>query len=168
MKLNNILLKPSLLMASIMLVLCSFSSAFAGDKANFSGTWSLDESKSEMGEFRFADVTKVITQEENKLVMERTYNGMDGQDMKISETYTLDGKECKNQGMMNSERVSTVKWSDDSKKLIIKSTISFDMGGQAGSMEITEEISLSDDGKTLTVTSSSEMGGTQKIVYVKK
>jgi len=78
--------------------------------------------------------------------------GRDGEEMKTSAKYTLDGKVSENP-MFNSTRKSTVTWSADKSSLIIASTMTFDMGGETREMKSTETWKLSEGGKLLSVES---------------
>ena len=79
---------------------------------NFSGTWGLNESKSNFGnsEFRMAAVTMVIAQQGNTLSVESTQPGFDGGEMKLSAKYNLDGKPSENPGFMDMVRKSVISW----------------------------------------------------------
>ena len=80
----------------ILLITNSTSYAQAG-KTNFSGTWALNESKSTPteGGFRMGASLMVIKQEGNNLSYEGTRKNRDGEDVKSTSKFTLDGKEYK-------------------------------------------------------------------------
>ncbi|MFN8257631.1 MAG: hypothetical protein U0W24_18185 [Bacteroidales bacterium] len=120
---------------------------------DFSGTWTYNESKSVIpeGRFRGAALKLVLTQDANNLAVERTSKGRDGAERKSNEKYTLDGKECENQGFQNNVRKSTVNWSSDQKKLNISSVMTFNREGETMQMKSTETWSLSEDLLTLTI-----------------
>jgi polyisoprenoid-binding protein YceI len=137
-------------------------------KPDFSGAWTLDPSKSEMGRMGggpggggMGEMTVVIKQTASELSIER----------KMGETvsttvYKLDGTESVNKGPRGGEVKSTAKW--DGANLVIKST---QEGPQGGTMESTEVRGLSADGKVMTVdvtrqTPKGEMK--QKMVFNKK
>lgn len=107
---------------------------------NFSGNWALNESKSKLGDgpFKMAASTLTVKQEENNLSIERSMSGPDGQEMKITAKYTMDGKECENSGMMEMKTKSTVTWSDDKKSITIASITIFTMNGDNMEMKATE------------------------------
>jgi hypothetical protein len=109
-------------------MLFSFNNVSAKGGVKFDGTWKLNKSESKVSDqFSFAPQKVVITQEDNNIHIVR-YVSMQGQDMTIDDTFTLDGKECKNSGFQGSTKISTVKWSDDKKSLIIKSKIESGFG----------------------------------------
>ncbi len=122
-------------------------------QANFSGTWALNESKSNFGDsqFRMASSSIVAVQDAKLLTVTTTRPGMDGQEMKSTNKYNLDGTTTENPGFGESVRKSTAKWSADKSALTITSTMSFDMGGEATTMTTTETYKLSEGGKVLLI-----------------
>ena len=139
-------------------------------KLNLSGTWSLNNSKSEFGEFgqMWASTKIVVTHKKKDLSLERTSVGQDGQTMTMTETYTIDGVECENVIFGENKKVSTVNLTDDKSGLTIKSTLYLEFDGQEMVIGTVETFSLADDGKTLVIdaTSSSDFGeATVKFVY---
>jgi hypothetical protein len=165
-------------------------SAFAQKKTDFSGSWTLDVSKSKLDErMRVESMTKNVTQTDKDIKVETAtkrlpmpdgamqggggmrrggFGGGDG-----TFTYTLDGKESSAEvdgqmGKMPIKLKATVE-SDGKLKLSSVSTFS----GQMGEITITtkETWSLSDDGKTLTIKRESESPrGTQssEMVFTRK
>jgi hypothetical protein len=167
-------------------------SAFAQKKSDFSGSWTLDVSKSKLDErMRVESMTKTVTQTDKDIKIETATKrlpppdgamqgggqgggrrgGFGGGDGTV--TYTLDGKESSAEidgqmGKMPIKLKATVE-SDGKLKLSSVSTFS----GQMGEITITtkETWSLSDDGKTLTIKRESESPrGTQsaEMVFTKK
>lgn len=132
-------------------VLCMITTGLFA-QANFAGTWAFNESKSNFGDsqFRFAATTMVVTQDANTLNVESTMPGRDGEEMKSSAKYTLDGKVSENP-MFNTTRKSTATWSADKSSLAIASTMTFDMGGETREMKSTETWKLSEGGKLLLI-----------------
>lgn len=131
------------------------------DRANFTGQWKLNESKSELGQFgRFA--TRVIKAEQSDLNMTiaKTSPSFNGEDVTVSETLSYDGKETETTVFGNSKRKSTAKWSEDGKTFMISYTVLLDFNGQTSEIKGTENWSLSEDGKVLTlrVNASSPQG----------
>ncbi len=126
---------------------------FAQSKPDFSGTWTLDPAKSEMGQGMgggggmgggmMGPMTVTIKQTANELTIERKMG-----DQARTMTYKLDGTESVNEGMRGQVK-STAKW--DGSNLVIKTT---SQNQQGGTMESTEVRSLSADGKTMTVDST--------------
>jgi hypothetical protein len=123
---------------------------------NFSGTWGLNETKSNFGDsqFRMAATLMVVKHEGNILSDDRTQPGFDGNEIKTTEKLTLDGKECENIGMMDSKRKSTVAWSPDKKSMTISSSVTFERDGQTMDMKFSEIWKLGEGGKSLLIESS--------------
>ena len=92
-------------------------------KADFSGSWTFNESKSNLGANgggqRFGGGDFVAKQEANLLSVERTFN-----DQTMTSKYTLDGKESVN-SFGNGESKSTATWSADGKSLTIVTKMTF-------------------------------------------
>lgn len=143
---------------SVTLLFLTYASTIFAQtgSVNFSGTWSLNESKSNFGDsqFRMGATSLVVKHEGNNLSDERTQQGFDGGEMKTTETFTLDGKVCENTGMMDSKRKSTVAWSADKKSITISTTMVFDMGGESREMKSSETWKLGEEEKSLIVEST--------------
>ncbi len=159
----------------VMFFMVSATEAFS-QKANYSGTWTLNASKSNFGEQpgrggpRMGAATLTVTQEGNDMTIERLSQRRDGQEFKTTEKLTLDGKVSENQAF-NGTRKSTASYSSDGKTLTISSTLRFEREGQVVERNSTDTWTLSDGGKTLTiVTTASTPRGERKIttVYDKK
>lgn len=137
----------------VIVVLCMTTSALFA-QTNFAGSWTFNESKSNFGDsqFRFAATSLVVIQDANTLSVESTIPGRDGEEIKTSAKYSLDGKISENP-MFNTTRKSTVAWSDDKSSLIIASTMTFDMNGETREMKTTETWKISEGGKLLSIES---------------
>ena len=71
-------------------------------KTDFSGTWKLNRSQSKLNaEFSMAPGQITITHKGNSLTSVRVSN-FQGEEFTQTATYTLDGKESKNRGFMDS------------------------------------------------------------------
>ncbi|MBN1768245.1 MAG: hypothetical protein JXR50_06230 [Prolixibacteraceae bacterium] len=137
-------MKKLMIITSILLL-----TIIASAQTDFSGKWKLNKEKSTMNsEFSMAPVELVIVQKGNDLSIERVSN-FQGQSMTTKENYTLDGKECVNSGMMDSQKKSVAKFSDDKKVLTIDSKLPM----QDNEIAIKEVLSIS--GGNLYVESSS-------------
>jgi hypothetical protein len=122
--------------------------------ADFSGKWTLNEDKSDLGEGRFFAASKLaITQDGSSITLERTRTGRDGGERTTSETITLDGKENVTE-TDNRKTTSTAVWSEGQSILTIKSTMEFSRQGETMEMIRTEVLSLDGDGRVLTIKSS--------------
>jgi hypothetical protein len=141
----------------LVIVSCFISgNLFAQGAANFSGSWAYNESKSVLGEggFRMISQTVIITQTDQAFTLERTFRGQDGEDRKMSETYTLDGKESINP-VFNTSKKSNAVWSADKKVLTVSSVMVFEMNGEKNEIKSTEIYKLGDSGKSLSIDSQS-------------
>jgi hypothetical protein len=143
--------------------------AAAQDHPDFSGTWKINTIKSDAapqgrgGQMNMGNLTVTITQTATDLTIEQSMG-----ENTMKSMYYLDGRESTNAGRRG-ETKSTAKW--DGKSLVIEGTSTFE--GPNGSMTIkSKEVrTLSDDGKTMTVTTTSESPrgtNTRKTVFDKQ
>lgn len=158
-------MKTNVLVLSLVLVLIA-SLAVAAD---FSGEWKLDKSKSEISEGRGrSGATKlVVKQEADKMVIERTGQGRNGEYAR-EETITTDGKENELEGFRGSTRTATANWSEDKETLTISSFMKMERNGET--FEITTKEVWQLDGKNLVLNSemkSSRGERKSKLVYTK-
>ena len=160
-----------LVMAVLGSLLVIPANALAAKKANFTGEWALNESKSELGEGRmFSPVKMTVQQEGNSITLERTRTGRDGEERTSKEVLTLDGKESINKGE-NRTSTSTATWSKDGKTLTILTNTEINRQGETFKMKSTEIWTLEEDGKILKVQSDSTSPRGErsvKLVYDKK
>lgn len=139
---------------------------------NFSGEWALNADKSDLGGSSrsgrsMAASKMVVEQKDTILVVEATRTNRDGEEVSIVSTYTLDGKECKNESN-NRTSVSVAEWSEDGKTLTITSTMTFSRGGEEFTMEATEIWSLDNGALSIETTRSTPRGERKsKAVYNK-
>ena len=159
-----------------MAVICSLlvipKTSFAGKKkADFTGEWALNESKSDLGEGRFFSAVKMnVAQDGKTITIDRTRTGRNGEERTTQETLTLDGKENTAEAE-NRSTTSTASWSDDKTSLTIKSAIEFNRQGETFEMNRTETWTLAEDGMMLTIQSdSSSARGDRSVtlIYDKK
>jgi len=126
-----------------------------GQNADFSGKWKLNTAKSKLNaEFSMAPKQVNITHNNNDLSLERLLE-FQGQSMTTNDKFTLDGKECINDGFQGSKKKSVVTWSDDKKSLIIKTKFPLQDGGE---INITETIKLDGANLSMVSSASSEWG----------
>lgn len=173
MKPNQINVKKVVRKAALFLSVIMFtaitSGAFAGN-IDFSGDWKLNESKSTLGQFNRAAKTMKIQGNVESIAIQRVSTNRAGEAVTTDEKLTFDDKETETTVFGNSKKKSKAKWSDDGKKLTVKSSIAFDRNGQTMEIKTTEVWTLSDDGKTLTIDSTTESTqgtNTTKMVYDK-
>jgi len=143
--------------------------ASAGPAVNFSGTWSLDKAKSQGLDQRMANaesVTCVITQDDKSLSIEWKVTGGQppagggpgggggggmGRGPAGPQTYTLDGKEATAEAM-GGTNTTKATWSSDGKTLELSSVRAGNFNGNDFKLTSVDKLSLSEDGKTLTIT----------------
>jgi hypothetical protein len=143
---------------SITILLAFFlfpSNVNAQAKANFGGTWALNDSKSKVPEGGFRRPAKQITvkQEGNNLNVDRLVPNRDGGTDNQASKYTLDGKESSNTRSMGGNDIvakSIVTWSADGKTLTIATTTDFN-----GNVRKSSEVWKLTDAKTLSIASAS-------------
>jgi hypothetical protein len=105
-------------------------------QTDFSGTWKLNKEKSTLNtEFTMAPSQLIVIQKGNELNLERHVSFQD-QDMVINDKFTLDGKECINEGMMDTKKKSVALLSEDKAVLTIESKIPMQDGGEIVIKEI--------------------------------
>lgn len=114
-------------------------SARAQSVPNLSGTWVLDQSKSDFGPAPAMARTEVIDHQEPKLVIKRTIDGTEA-----TLTYAVDGKPYPNT-IGGTNATSTLAW--DGPVLVMTTEVE----SPNGPATIVDRFSLSADGKTLTI-----------------
>ena len=153
-------MRNKLVVGAIVLLLTTL--LYAGDKADFSGAWKINQEKSELGEMgmQFVQTKMNITQSDNDMTVAKTFESPDGEEFVGEETITLDGKECKSEIWGGSPRVTTANWNDAGDTLNLATTITFERDGQTSTMDAEEAWALGDEGKTLSIehSSSSDWG----------
>lgn len=160
-------------MPAFLLALFIFSAfTIKSERANFSGHWQLNESKSELGQFaNYATKTIQADQQESSIAISRTAASFNGDDMTTKEVLTFDGKEVETVLFGESKKKATASWSDDGQMLTITYTLLLDFNGQTNEISGKETWTLADDGKTLISQnkSSSSFGDLEtKAVYEKQ
>ena len=145
-----------------------FSFTMMADRANFSGDWKLNESKSELGELGgFVARSLKVEQKENAVTITRTTPGFNGGDpVTTTVTLTYDGKITESEGYAGSKRKSTAKWSDDGSTLTVNNTITFERDGQTNEFKSTETWTIKDGLLSIVTHSNSPRGeATIKAIY---
>ena len=160
-------MKRFLLMSGMIAALgLAVVAASAGPATSFSGTWSMDKTKSQGLDPRMANaesVTCVITQDEKSLSIEWKVTGGQppagggpgggggmGRGPAGPQTYTLDGKEATAEAM-GGTNTTKATWSDDGKTLELSSVRAGNFNGNDFKFTSVDKLSLSEDGKTLTI-----------------
>jgi hypothetical protein len=132
--------------------------ANAQGKADFSGTWMLDKSQSDVSQLvglsedqerlRDASMTMVVDQQGSNLRVTRMVKAT-GEERKEIHTYKTDGGETTNTGFRGETVVARAFWEGD--KLVVLSTRRMKVLLKDVTVESRGVWSLSPDGKTLTI-----------------
>ena len=160
-------------LATLTMLALSLSLAFAVAKANFTGTWVMDKSRSE-GVAPGVEQTMTLTQSDDKLILENRIKTEDG-DLTVSDTYIINGKELEFTQKVNdleSKGKRTSKWLADGSGFESSEEITRQAGdGTQITQQVTRKWVIAADGKTFTIEMSVKgPNGTQhtKRVFVKK
>jgi hypothetical protein len=161
-------------LAILFAFVCLFAigAAAQSKKSDFSGEWTLDASKSKLGErSRIEGMTLKVTQTDKELKVETTtkraappegapagggggnrgggmrggFGGGDG-----TTVYSLEGKETTTEGAMGGQAMLKAKVEKDNKLNLLRTQTIDSPNGQA-TISVKETWELSADGKTLTV-----------------
>ena len=133
--------------AALLLLACA--TGLAQEKANFTGTWTLDKEKSFSNGPQF-EQTMTIVQNAEKLKLDAKQKTPRGETA-ISEEYSLDGKEGEftPQGAApNAKGKRKASWLANGRGILVEDEISAD--GKV-IRNLTRKMTLSADGKTMTV-----------------
>jgi hypothetical protein len=127
--------------------------ALAATKANFSGTWVMDKSRSE-GIPPNVEQTMTLTQVDDNLTLQNKIVTAEG-NLNVSDTFTINGKEVEFTQKVNDEEIKgkrTSKWLADGNGF--ESNEEFTLVG-GDNLPITQQITrkwvMSADGKTFTI-----------------
>ncbi len=154
-------------MKKIYLLFAALLAVFAvSAQTDFSGSWKLNTSKSELGDqFSMAPKEIIIEQNGNNMNVER-HSSYQGQDFTTNDKFTLDGKENINDGWMDTKKKSTANWADDKKSLKIDTKIPMQDGGEA---TVNEIYSMDGGNLVINASASSSYGDMEeKMVYDKQ
>jgi hypothetical protein len=168
------------LMTAFVLALVAVS---ASGGVNFGGTWALDKAKSQGLSQRMQNaesVTCIIIQDDKTISMEWKITGGQppagappaggppaggapsgggggaGRGPSGPQVYNLDGKEVTSEGQMGGTNTMKATWSTDAKTLELTTVRAGNRDGQEFKFTTTDKLSLSEDGKVLTVNRHSE------------
>lgn len=136
-------------------VIAVVMSSFTGVQVtNFSGTYTLNEGKSELGQFGGRGVaTKIVVDQKGNDVSVTRTNNMNGQPMTVTENL-VEGKESETTLFNNAKKKSTLKWAADGQSFSITYSILFEANGQNFEVKGVENWGLAPDGKVLTLQST--------------
>jgi hypothetical protein len=164
---KNLNFKNLLLVTATLLI---SSLTFGQNAANYSGNWAINDSKSNVGEGGGRMVSKTITivQDATTFTIDKVFAGQDGTERKMSEKYTLDGKESVNP-VFNTQKKSKAVWSADKQSLTVSSVMVFEMNGESNEIKTVETYKISGSDLTIDSQSISSMGERKAtLVYTKK
>jgi len=176
-------MKRLFLIAGLMTAFGIAVLAASAAAANFAGTWSLDKAKSQglsQGMMNAESVIWTITQDDKQITIESKVTGAQpaagappagappagappggaggggrGGAPAGPRTFTLDGKEATTEAMGGTNTTKST-WSSDGKTLELSSVRAGSRDGQEFKFTTTEKLSLSGDGKVLTVARHTE------------
>ncbi|MDQ4121529.1 MAG: hypothetical protein M3209_08795 [Acidobacteriota bacterium] len=169
-------MKRKLLIGIIAVMVLAFGVGTVAAKADFSGVWTLDASKS-AGVPPGLMQTMTVTQNGDRVETETKSKVGEGQERVGKDAYVLDGKETDftiGRGAKKAKRVS--KWTDDGNGFNVTEefVVSAPDGGEA-TVRANRRWILSADGKTLTIemvvenpNSASKSRSRSRHVFVKK
>ena len=154
MQMNRISFMRLVSLVFVLLLIVPVMANAQSGKPDFSGTWTFNESKSNLGGNgggggqRFGGGDFVAKQEANLLTTERSRPNQDGETVKMVSKYTLDGAVSVN-SMGMGESKSTAKWSADGKSLTIVTKMTFN-----DTERTSTEVWTLTDAKTLSIEST--------------
>lgn len=166
-------MKRRIPLLSVLILVLSGSLAFAVPKANFSGTWVMDKSRSE-GIPPNTEQTMTLSQINDNLTMQNKIVSEAG-DINISDNFIINGKEVEFTQKRNDDEIKgkrTSKWLADGNGF--ESYEEFTLEGNDGqpiTQQITRRWIMSADGKTFTVELSGKTANGElktKRTFVKK
>ena len=165
------------------LALAAFGTT-GGLPVSFAGSWTLDKAKSQGLDQRMQNaesVTCVMTQDDNTISVEWKIAGGQppagaapsgggggmGRGPSGPRVFNLDGKEVTSEGPMSSTNAVKATWSDATKTLELSTVSTGSRDGQEFKITRVDKLSLSADGKVLTINRHSESPrGTQDSTLV--
>lgn len=120
--------------------------------ADFTGSWVLDESRSELGRMGAGAVpTRLdVVQTPGALTVKATRVLEYADDQVSEERYTLDGAESTSE-FMNAPRVTTARLSPDRTTALVDSIVTFNRGGSASKLTLKDRWSLIEGGQVLRI-----------------
>ena len=160
-------------LATVIMLVFSLSLIFAAAKANFTGTWVMDKSKSE-GVPPGVEQTMTLTQSEDKLILENKITTENG-DTTVNDTYIINGKEVEFTQKVNDQESKgkrTSKWLADGSGFESSEEITREASdGTQITQQVTRKWVMGAEGKSFTVEMTVKgPNGTQhtKRTFVKK
>ena len=142
----------------MLIFLGLFRLCWAAEKPDFSGSYTLDETKSKLSETRrMVSKSLKVEQTAEKITITREYTHRSGESVSHTEELTLDGKVNK-VTVRNRTREVQVNWSDDGEKLIFTSETEFERQGRSIKIQSKEKWTLEGNELNIESTNSSPRG----------
>ena len=178
----------SIAMLTILgMLLCAAIVQAQESKVDFSGEWTLNADKSDMGGpgggrsggrggdraagrggFGGGTMKMIVTQKEDVLSVETFRLNRDGEETSTVTVYNLNGEKTTS-STERSTTTSTAKWSEDGTTIIITSSREMSRGDQSFTMETVEKWKLDNGTLVIESTRNTQRGdSTTKRVYDKK
>lgn len=146
-------MKRKIVVVIAVALVLNMSLFVAAAKTNFSGTWTLDKSKSE-GLPPGMDQVMTIVQTDDKLNLETKVTTAEGEQT-IADSYALTGQETeftpRGIGGMTGKGKRTAKWSADGNGIDVSEEAVFETPEGAVTIHATRKWTMAADGKTLTI-----------------
>lgn len=108
----------------------------AGAQTQLSGKYKLDRSQSQLHKQFSMAPNEVVIQSTKKAFKVEKHASFQGNAFTISDSYTLDGKECINPGWMDTQKKSTAKWNKKEKKLTVNTKLALQDGQEMTVVEV--------------------------------
>jgi hypothetical protein len=143
-----------------------FSLVVSAQGPDFSGNWKLNSEKSKLNaEFSLAPKTMEVDHKEVNMTVVK-HSSFQDQEFTTTDKLILDGTECINPGIMDTQKKSTATWSSDKSSLKIISKIPMQDGSE---IVITEVYKLAEGSLIIESSASSSYGDmSETMVYDKK
>ncbi|HEX5734426.1 MAG TPA: hypothetical protein VF131_16440 [Blastocatellia bacterium] len=146
-------MKRRIVIASIIALVFALSVSVALAKANFSGTWVMDASKSE-GIPNSVQQEMSVVQTDDTIKLETKVKTDEG-DFAIADSYVVNGKEVdfvpQTPEGPNGKGKRTAKWTADGNGIEVTEQATFETPGGPVSQQMTRKWTLSADGKSLII-----------------
>ncbi len=154
---------------------CGFDPLKPDRAADFTGTWKLNECKSEIpqGAGPFNSPHKLVVEQETARLDIKSFTVSEWSDDEITElSLTLDGKDNQSMAFMNVPRTQNASWTSDKDTLTINTRVTLSFGEKPVEIRSTEIWAMQKRGKELVihVTAGRFRGGdpvTGKLIYDK-
>ncbi len=154
-------MKRTFLIAVAVIITTTMNS----QNSNFSGTWKLNSELSKLNaEFTMAPSEIIIGQKDNDMTVEK-HSSFQGENFTINEKFTLDGKECINEGWQGSEKKSTAVWSADKNSLTVTTKL---IMGDGGEMTLSETYKMDKKNMIISTKGSSSYGEFEEAMVYEK